>query len=77
MSEKTTLVLTVTVEYELNGESPEYLSELLYKAATHLAGEGMLSGSSGANVCTWLADVKEVKRGLHLPSLWRGLLRSH
>jgi hypothetical protein len=52
-----TLRMTLTVDYELNGTNPEDLKARLRFLAEHGAGEGMLTGSTDAEVKTWQCDV--------------------
>jgi hypothetical protein len=48
-----TLSLTITVTYDLNGESEQSLRENLEFVAAHAAGSGLLTGEGPAEVDEW------------------------
>jgi len=56
----TTLQLTLTVEYELNGENEATLIENLRYIADHAAGNGLMTGDGPAEVERWVATVTRV-----------------
>ncbi len=55
---KALAVLTVKIEYDLNGTSKAALEQVLEYMARRAAGEGMLSGNTTAEVVQWDQDVK-------------------
>lgn len=59
MTDKVKLRLIIDVEYDLNGAEPRDMAIQLGHAAQFLAGEGMLSGCSDAEVDTWTYLVVE------------------
>ena len=52
-----TLQLRLTVTYDPQGVSPEWLKGQLIALAQHAAGDGMLTGSSDATVEVWDSEV--------------------
>lgn len=52
------LKLTLFVEYEPNGVTVEELRQNLQYVASNAAGNGLLTGSSDAEVVTWNATVE-------------------
>ena|SRR5579859_2314567 len=52
------LILSVT--YNPNGTPPEVLNAQLHAVAANAAGDGMLSGTTAAEVETWDATVRDV-----------------
>jgi hypothetical protein len=56
----TTLQLTLTVEYELNGENEATLVENLKYIGDHAAGNGLMTGDGPAEVERWVATVTRV-----------------
>lgn len=54
-----TLVLTLRVVYEPNGENVEILKDRLSEMVGNAAGNGMLTGNGPAEVSTWHHMVKE------------------
>ena len=53
MSKHVTLRLTIEVSYETNGVSMKELELMLDDAANHMAGEGLFTGETAAEVTTW------------------------
>ncbi len=54
-----TLTLHLQVEYCPNGENTETLKTLLQTCADHLAGEGLLTGETAAEVNSWQSKITE------------------
>lgn len=52
--------LRITVAYDLQDTSEKEIETLLYLAAQHLANEGMLSGSTDAEVDSWDSSVTKI-----------------
>ena len=57
----TLVKLEIIVEYDLNGDTFEDVSQQLDYAAMHLAFNGMLSGHLNAEVETWHSHVHLVE----------------
>lgn len=57
----TLVKLEIIVEYDLNGDTFEDVSQQLDHAVFHLASNGMLSGHLNAEVETWHAHVHLVE----------------
>ena len=45
--------LTIEVSYALNGVDQKEVESLLEDAANHMAGEGLFTGETAAEVTTW------------------------
>ena len=57
MEDTKRLSLVIQVDYNLNGVDPKILEDLLLNAARNMAGNGMLSGYTDAEVDEWSARV--------------------
>jgi hypothetical protein len=53
MAKQAIIRLTVTVSYDLNGESVEAMKQRLGKVADLAAGEGFFTGETEAEVTEW------------------------
>jgi len=51
--------ITIDIDYSLNGTPPEKIDDLLDHAMRLLAGEGLLSGETTAEVDTWHYEIKD------------------
>lgn len=60
-NDRTTLKLTIEVEYEMGRTDIRDLERVLVSAADHLVGNGMLTGETEASVLTWDSSVETVK----------------
>ncbi|WP_019584490.1 hypothetical protein, partial [Thioalkalivibrio sp. ALE16] len=58
---KLTLELTLTVEYDLNGEDPQFAKERLEDMVRVAVGEGLLTGDSSMEVDEWRVRVREIE----------------
>lgn len=54
---KIKMTLTVEVVYDLNGTNPKYLESNLYWAANNMAGEGLFTNGTDAEVDEWKVRV--------------------
>ncbi len=54
------LRLTLEVEYNRNGETTDYLKELLRGIVDHAMGEGLVTGETEATVESYTATVEEL-----------------
>ena len=53
MSKHVTLRLTIEVSYALNGVDQKELESMLADNANHMAGEGLFTGGTAAEVTSW------------------------
>lgn len=60
---KTKLILTLAVDYDLDGESAEALKEQLRGLIDHAVSNGQLSGDTAAMVDSWDMRVDELPYG--------------
>ena len=60
MSKHVTLRLTLEVSYALNGADQNEVESLLDDAANHMAGEGLFTGETAAEVTTWKHRVEGI-----------------
>ena len=55
-----TFRLSIEVSYETNGVTTKELEGILTDAANHLAGEGLFTGESPAEVTSWRSTVEGI-----------------
>lgn len=63
MKKTITLRLSIEVSYEPNGVETSELETLLTRAADHLAGEGLFTGETAAEVTSWHPHVEAIHVG--------------
>ncbi len=61
MTDKLQLKLIVNVKYALNGTNPAYLKKMLTASIDRAFDEGLLTGSTDAEIQLYACTVKEIK----------------
>lgn len=56
------LQLSISIRYQLGTATVDELSRLLHNAADHLAGNGLMTGTTDAEVVSWSSCVRPAKQ---------------